>query len=104
MKENDMKTKNAIEILKRRVEKKPALKKIYEEEKLNFQIACLIRKSRESAGLTQAQLADLIGTKQSVISRLEDADYDGHSIGMLQKIAKALHKTLVLNFEENHAL
>lgn len=98
-----MKTKNAIKILKRRIEKKASLKKAYEEEKLNFQIACLIREKREAAGLTQSQLALLIGTKQSVISRLEDADYDGHSLGMLQKIAKALNKTLVLDFEENHA-
>ena len=98
-----MKTKNAIQILKRRADKKPALKKAYEEEKLNFQIACLIRQTREEADLTQSQLAALIGTKQSVISRLEDADYDGHSLGMLQKIASALKKTLVLDFEESHA-
>ena len=96
-----MKTKNAIQILKRRAEKKPSLKKAY--EKLNFQIACLIRETRETAGLTQSQLALLIGTKQSVISRLEDADYDGHSLSMLQKIARALNKSLVLDFEESHA-
>jgi len=103
MKESDMKTKNAIQILKRRAEKKPSLKKAYEEEKLNFQIACLIRETREKAKLTQSQLAVLIGTKQSVISRLEDADYDGHSLSMLQKIARALNKSLVLDFEESHA-
>lgn len=98
-----MKTKNAVEILKRRTEKKASLKTAYEEEKLNFQIACLIREKREAAGLTQSQLSALIGTKQSVISRLEDADYDGHSLGMLQKIARALNKTLVVDFEEGYA-
>lgn len=98
-----MKTKNALEILRRRHEKKPELKKLYEEEKLNFHVATLIRETREASGLTQTQLASLIGTKQSVISRLEDADYDGHSLGMLQKIAKALNKTLVLDFQEYRA-
>lgn len=33
-----------------------------------------------------------MGTTQSVISRLEDADYEGHSLTMLQRIAEALHQ------------
>ena len=41
---------------------------------------------RQAAGLTQAELADIVGTTHSVISRLEDADYDGHSLKMLQRI------------------
>lgn len=97
------KTNNALEILRRRAEKDPELQKYYEEEKLNLKLAILIRESREAAGLTQTQLAELIGTQQSVISRLEDADYEGHSLSMLQKIAKVLNKTLILDFQENHA-
>jgi transcriptional regulator with XRE-family HTH domain len=46
---------------------------------------------REQAGLTQKQLAKRIGTTQSVISRLEDADYRGHSLEMLRRIAAALN-------------
>ena len=42
------------------------------------------------AGLTQAELADLIGTQQPVISQLENADYEGHSLTMLERIAEAL--------------
>jgi predicted transcriptional regulator len=42
-------------------------------------------------------LADLIGTKQSVIARLEDADYEGHSLTMLQRIATALHQRLEIH-------
>jgi hypothetical protein len=37
------------------------------------------------------QLADLIGTKQPVISQLESADYEGQSLAMLERIAEALH-------------
>jgi transcriptional regulator with XRE-family HTH domain len=53
---------------------------------------------RNRAKLTQAQLAELIGTTQSVISRLEDADYEGHSLSMLQRIATALHTRLEIRF------
>jgi hypothetical protein len=34
--------------------------------------------------------ADLIGTKQPVVACLEDADYPGHFLSMLQRIAAAL--------------
>jgi predicted transcriptional regulator len=44
--------------------------------------------------LTQHQLADRIGAKQSLIARLEDAEYEGHSLLMLQKIARALNQRL----------
>ena len=51
---------------------------------------------RIEAGLTQQQLAALVGTTQSVISRLEDADYDGHSLSILNRIAAALQKKLTV--------
>jgi transcriptional regulator with XRE-family HTH domain len=37
-------------------------------------------------------LAERVDTTQSVISRLEDADYEGHSLSMLNRIAKALNQ------------
>ncbi len=37
-------------------------------------------KTADAVGLTQAQLAERVGTTQSVISDLEDAEYEGHSI------------------------
>ena len=48
-----------------------------------------------------AQLAKLIGTKQPVIARLEDADYEGHSLSMLQRIAEALDQRLEVSFESS---
>jgi transcriptional regulator with XRE-family HTH domain len=54
----------------------------------------MIYDARAQAGLTQEQLAKRVGTKQPVIARLEDADYEGHSLNMLQRIAKALNRTL----------
>jgi len=49
---------------------------------------------RTGAGLTLRELAERIGTKQSVIARLEDADYEGHSLSMLKRIADAVGKRL----------
>jgi transcriptional regulator with XRE-family HTH domain len=40
--------------------------------------------------LSQRQFAKVVGTTASVICRLEDADYEGHSLSMLQRIAAAL--------------
>ncbi len=61
-----------------------------ERERVNAEVAQMIYDRRTAAGLTQRQLAERVGTRQSVISRLEDADYDGHSLSMLQRIADAL--------------
>lgn len=54
--------------------------------------------ARAKANLTQKQLAALVGTTQSVIARLEDADYEGHSLSMLQRIATAVNKRLEVRF------
>jgi ribosome-binding protein aMBF1 (putative translation factor) len=62
-----------------------------EREREKLQIAGQIYNLRTRAGLSQTQLAKLVRTTQSVISRLEDADYNGHSLNMLSRIAQALH-------------
>jgi transcriptional regulator with XRE-family HTH domain len=50
----------------------------------------LLDDARTGAGLTQRELAERIGTKQSVVGRMEDADYEGHSLSMLKRIADAV--------------
>lgn len=72
------------------------LREAIRQQKLNVVVAEMIHDARVAAGLSQAQLAKLVGTTQSVISRLEDADYEGHSLTMLQRIAEALHRRLVV--------
>ena len=69
-----------------------------DEQKLNVRVAEMIYAAREDAGLSQAELAKLIGTTQSVISKLEDADYEGHSLSMLKRIGGALHQRLEVRF------
>jgi len=85
-------TKNANRILDRITGRDRGLRESIEAQKLNTEVAEMILAAREKAGLTQGQLAKLVGTTQSVISRLEDADYGGHSLSMLRRIAEALHQ------------
>jgi ribosome-binding protein aMBF1 (putative translation factor) len=91
------KTSDAVSILRSRyIKNDPAREASLQEERINIQIAAMIYNLRIEANLTQKQLADLAGTKQSVISRLEDADYEGHSLSMLNRIAKALNHRVVV--------
>jgi ribosome-binding protein aMBF1 (putative translation factor) len=69
-----------------------------EEAIANDDIARKIYHLREAAGLTQRQLAKLVNTTASVICRLEDADYEGHSLAMLNRIAAALNKRVKIEF------
>jgi len=91
------KTANAVAILHGRyVKNDPARKAALQDERVNAQVASLIYQHRKEAGLSQTKLAEMIGTTQSAISRLEDTDYDGHSLTMLSRIAAALNQKLTL--------
>lgn len=88
-------TTNAVEILQRRyVEEDPERLASVEEERLHTRVARQIYELRKEAGLTQSELAEKVGTTQSAISRLESADYEGHSLSMLGRIADALNARL----------
>jgi len=98
MKKRERKTTNAVDILHRRyigddAERKASL----QAERVNAEVARMIYELRKEAGMKQKELAELIGTTQSVISRLENADYNGHSLSMLSKIAKALNRKLSIS-------
>jgi DNA-binding XRE family transcriptional regulator len=93
------KTSDGIEILHKRFyagrpERIAQLEKAREDDEVARQLLTL----RQRARLTQRQLASLVGTSSSVISRLEDADYDGHSMAMLRRIAAALNQRVELRF------
>ncbi len=87
-------TRDYAEYLRWQIEKDPKLAAAVAREGLNARVAMAIYDARTSAGLTQAQLAKRIGTQQSVIARLENADYRGHSLVMLQKVAEATGRQL----------
>jgi len=90
---------DAVDILHRRFYAgKPARLKNLEAVRANEEVARKIHELRTAAGLTQTQLAKLIGTTASVICRLEDADYEGHSLAMLRRIAGALNQRVEIRF------
>jgi transcriptional regulator with XRE-family HTH domain len=70
--------------------------------RVNAQVAQAIYDLRKETGLTQKELAGSVGTTQSVTSRLEDADYEGHSLSMLDRIAKSLNQRMVVQLKTKH--
>ena len=76
----------------------PELQAVYEETLANSEVARKIYDLRTAAGLSQRALAKLVGTTASVICQLEDADYQGHSLSMLRRIAAALDKRVEIRF------
>jgi ribosome-binding protein aMBF1 (putative translation factor) len=92
-------TTDAVEILHRRYYAgRPERLAALEEARANDNVARKITALRLQAGLTQRQLAKLVGTTASVICRLESADYEGHSLAMLQRIADALDQRVEIRF------
>jgi DNA-binding XRE family transcriptional regulator len=90
---------DAVDLLyKQLYEGKPERLRGLEEARANDEIARSILRLRTQAGITQAQLGKLIGTTASVICRLEDADYEGHSLAMLRRIAAALDQRVEIRF------
>ena len=92
------KTRNFAQVIRKKLANDPDLAAAVELESFNSEIAAEIYEARTEAGITQKQLADRVGTHQSVIARLEAADYDGHSLAMLKRLATALGKRLRVGF------
>jgi predicted transcriptional regulator len=67
-----------------------------EQELINVEAAQLIYDMRTKARLSQRELAKRVGTTASVICRLEDADYEGHTLAAVRRIATALNRRLEL--------
>ena len=92
-------TTDAVEILRRRfVEGDAESEALLEEIRAEAEVARTIYRLRSGAKLTQQALAERVGTTASVISRLEDADYTGHSLAMLRRIAAALGRRVEIRF------
>lgn len=70
----------------------------YEQELVNIEVAKLLYELRSKVGLSQRELAKKVGTTASAICRLEDADYEGHSLSMLKRIAMALGHRVEIRF------
>lgn len=93
---------SAREILRRRYFRTAEQIASRDETHRQMALGVKIRRLREEAGMTQQELADKIGTQPSAISRIEDADYDAHSLTFLQKVADALDMLLLVDFAPKH--
>jgi ribosome-binding protein aMBF1 (putative translation factor) len=100
------KKRNALDILNRRHPANAKDLELREEFREQIEVAELIHKARTEAGLSQRQLAAKVGTTASVICRLEDGNYEGHSMAMLRRIADALGHRVEVRFvpDGEHAM
>lgn len=92
-------TDDAVKILHRRyVKDDPNIINELEKIRADNDVAKKIYDLRTKSGLSQREFAKLVGTTASVICRLESADYEGHSLAMLNRIAGALNKRIEIRF------
>lgn len=92
-------TTEAVDILHRRYYAgKPHRLAELEKARAEDHVARKLTALRIANGLSQRQLAKLIGTTASVICRLEDANYEGHSLAMLNRVAAALKQRVEIRF------
>ena len=77
--------------------KDPYFKAEFDRQQPEFAVINAIIEARRNKGITQKILAERIGTKQSVISRLESGRANP-SVAFLKKLAQALNSNLEIRF------
>jgi len=80
-----------------RILENPRVKKEYEKNSLQFDVAEKVMKARIKKEMTQKELAERIGTTQPNIARVESGNYEP-TLKILHKISKALGTELILTF------
>lgn len=85
--------------IKKEFLKDKEVKKSYDELEGEFSVVRLIIKKRIESGLTQAELAKKVGTKQSAISRLESGEYNP-TLSFLYKITEALGSQICISIKD----
>jgi len=85
------------EFVQKRMKRSARYRRAYTRHGRRIDLAMLVREMRDAAGLSQAELAERAATTQSVIARLEDAEYTAHSLKTIEKIASACGVTLTLH-------
>ncbi len=99
-----MKRDQHAEYVAGRMKRSVGFRRAYARYGRQIDLAILVAQMREAAGLSQAELARQIGTAQPVIARMENADYTGHSLKMLEKIADACGVELKLHAQKKPKL
>jgi len=91
--------KKTYKQLKRELLRDKKIKQLYESLGPEFAVIEMVIKKRIEKGLSQKELAQRIGTKQSAISRLESGTYNP-SLSFLQKVGEALDVKLKISLAE----
>lgn len=74
------------------------VRKEYEKLGPQYELASELIAARIKKGLTQAELAEKVGTGQSAIARLESADYNP-SLKMLRRVAEATGTKVLIRLQ-----
>ncbi len=93
-----MKNWRKWEDVKKELLSDPKVKKEYDRLGPEFTVISQLIELRTKRKLTQKELADKLGTKQSAIARLESGR-GNPTLEFLQKTARALNKKLIIGFE-----
>lgn len=88
------KVTDAVELMDRWYGSIPGWDDMVAEEELNMQIGQAVYDLRHKVGLSQTDLAKLTGTTQAIISKVENADYDGNPMEILKRVCFAVHVTI----------
>jgi predicted transcriptional regulator len=83
--------------------KNPEFRKAWEDLEPEFQILKAMIKAREKTGISQAELARRVGTKQSVISRLERGAFSKATLETIKKVADALDMRVEIRLHHKKA-
>jgi len=94
-----MKRDRHTEFVEERMRRSARYRRAFARSLHQIDLAMLVREMREAASLSQKDLAERAATTQSVIARLEDAEYTGHSLKTLERIAAACGVSLKLHAE-----
>lgn len=87
----------SFEDVKKQWLENPEFVDLYENMEPEHKISLELVKARLDAGLTQEDMANLLGTKQSVIARLESGKFLP-SLKTIYKYANATHKKVDMHF------
>ncbi len=76
----------------------PEFKIAAEEARERHNISRKLAKLREASGLSQREVAEKLHTSQAAISRIEHADYEGHTISTLKRYLRAVGASMSISF------
>ena len=91
---------DAIAWMREEIKSDPELGRRVDESYRNLRLGYQVQVLRENAKLTQVQLAEMIGTSQPSIARIESGTYNRVSLNTLLKISEVLGLELEVSFRK----